>query len=366
VRVHAVVSAPAPAVAGLRQDRRALRRADDGDLGCGPGASGAHAPGRANEGGPGAADPLLDGLVGELRALLAVQERLLGRRPGAGDRVFLSPEGAIWPVHTVNLMRIFDRVFTAASIEREDGLGQRLDIQALRHTAASRLARAGVGLVQAQRLLGHSDPKLTARASTPPGGRGAAGGGGEAAGSAGGVIGVCRLIGDDTNGAAVRTPDTLPCPLDEIRFDVVPHPGLESEAQLCIIPVVGGLPLPSVVEDFELRKGYEPAVGYSGIVPANFRFGSLADYYLGAPHSSYWQSLGRIALLGCADCGEVGCWPLYAEITLGRTVVKWGAFEQPHRRDRDYTGLRGFAFDRVRYEQAVRAAIEELDDPDLR
>jgi site-specific recombinase XerD len=35
-------------------------------------------------------------------------------------------------------------------------------VHALRHSFASRLARNGVGLAQAQRLLGHSDPKLTA------------------------------------------------------------------------------------------------------------------------------------------------------------------------------------------------------------
>jgi integrase len=33
----------------------------------------------------------------------------------------------------------------------------------LRHTFATRCARSGVGLVQAQHLLGHSDPKLTAK-----------------------------------------------------------------------------------------------------------------------------------------------------------------------------------------------------------
>ena len=38
----------------------------------------------------------------------------------------------------------------------------KLDIHALRHTFASRLCRAGVGLVHAQNLLGHSDPRLTA------------------------------------------------------------------------------------------------------------------------------------------------------------------------------------------------------------
>lgn len=43
-----------------------------------------------------------------------------------------------------------------------DERGDKIDIHALRHTIASRLARNGVGLSQAQKLLGHSDPKLTA------------------------------------------------------------------------------------------------------------------------------------------------------------------------------------------------------------
>ncbi len=41
-------------------------------------------------------------------------------------------------------------------------MGQRIDIHSLRHSFASALGRAGVGLIQAQKLLGHSDPKLTA------------------------------------------------------------------------------------------------------------------------------------------------------------------------------------------------------------
>ena len=42
-------------------------------------------------------------------------------------------------------------------------MGRKLDLHALRHTAASRMARCGVGLVLAQKLLGHADPKLTAK-----------------------------------------------------------------------------------------------------------------------------------------------------------------------------------------------------------
>ncbi len=43
---------------------------------------------------------------------------------------------------------------------------EKLDIHVLRGTCASRLARAGVPLVHAHRLLGHSDPKITAQRYT--------------------------------------------------------------------------------------------------------------------------------------------------------------------------------------------------------
>jgi len=110
--------------------------------------------------------PLRQGLVLDLRALRKVHERMLGHPPEDTDHVFLSPEGRPWPGHTVNCMRIFVRLLKAAEIDRLDAHGGKLDIHALRHTAATRLARAGVGLVQAQRILGHSDPKLTAKIYT--------------------------------------------------------------------------------------------------------------------------------------------------------------------------------------------------------
>ena len=59
--------------------------------------------------------------------------------------------------------RILRRVLDAAGIPRLDDRGRKVDLHALRHTCASRLARAQVGLVKAQNLLGHADPKLTAR-----------------------------------------------------------------------------------------------------------------------------------------------------------------------------------------------------------
>jgi len=53
-----------------------------------------------------------------------------------------------------------------AGIPEADELGRSVVIHSTRHTFASQLGRAGVGLVQAQRLLGHSTPELTAQVYT--------------------------------------------------------------------------------------------------------------------------------------------------------------------------------------------------------
>ena len=107
--------------------------------------------------------PLLEGLVGELGALQPVQALVLLRPLRPCDRVFLTPEGCPWCMPSNNIMRIFDRLLEAAGIDRVDAQGRKLDVHALRHTLATRLARSGAPLVQAQQILGHSDPKLTAR-----------------------------------------------------------------------------------------------------------------------------------------------------------------------------------------------------------
>ena len=84
------------------------------------------------------------------------------RRRATGP-VFLSPEARPLSRATNNIMRVFDRLLEAAGIAREDEHGRKLDVHALRHTAASRFARNGAPLAVTQRILGHSDPKLTAR-----------------------------------------------------------------------------------------------------------------------------------------------------------------------------------------------------------
>lgn len=110
--------------------------------------------------------PLRLTMVSTLQTLRGVHATMLDRELNASDPVFRSPEAAVCPLATNNAMRLFDRLLKSAGIPRLDGEGRKLDIHSLRHTFGSRLARNGVGLVQVQRLMGHSDPKLTAQVYT--------------------------------------------------------------------------------------------------------------------------------------------------------------------------------------------------------
>lgn len=110
--------------------------------------------------------PLRQQLVATLKDLRVAQARSLAREAVASDPVFRTPEAATWMRATNNAMRVFNRVLKRAEIARVDAEGRKLDIHSLRHTFGSRLARNGVGLVQVQRLMGHSDPKLTAQVYT--------------------------------------------------------------------------------------------------------------------------------------------------------------------------------------------------------
>ena len=58
-------------------------------------------------------------------------------------------------------------------------------------------------------------------------------------------------------------------------------------------------------------------------------------------------------LLGC-NCGEWGCWPFTAVVTMEPDIVVWSGYRHGHR-DWDYGALWDLMFDRAQYEEAVRA-----------
>ena len=72
-------------------------------------------------------------------------------------------------------------------------------------------------------------------------------------------------------------------------------------------------------------------------------------HFFGQPKA--WRN--GVPLLRCV-CGEVGCWPLCADVIVGPEVVVWDAFRQPHRPQWSYEGLGPFEFNRVDYDAALR------------
>jgi hypothetical protein len=142
---------------------------------------------------------------------------------------------------------------------------------------------------------------------------------------------------------------------------------------LIVSPLIDGVHLAVLVEQFEADLGMVPAGGYDGtavageasraFVHGDVEEGALACHFLGDPSASTagrWR-LGRSAhtrvrLLSCDGCSESGCWPGEMTVTRADGVVEWRDFRNPHRRDRDYTGFGPFTFD----EQQSLVAIGEL------
>ncbi len=134
-----------------------------------------------------------------------------------------------------------------------------------------------------------------------------------------------------------------------LSFTVVPLS--DGEPALSIVPLVDGVRLTKLIEDFERACRFEPAGGYAGLVPCNFNFGPLDQYFMAASTEPIFEHK-RHYLLGC-QCGEVGCWPLEAHILTTERQVSWEDFKQPFRQERDYSSFGPFKFDIDQYRRAV-------------
>jgi len=127
------------------------------------------------------------------------------------------------------------------------------------------------------------------------------------------------------------------------------------EETFAVTPLIDGLLLPEMITAFERDQHFEPAGGYRGLVPRRFNYGALDRYFLGDfEKDSYFDRMGRVYLLGC-ECGDVGCWPLQARIHAESESVVWDSFEQPHRKERDYSRFGPFVFDAEDYRQSITA-----------
>lgn len=105
--------------------------------------------------------PIKQSLADELSRLLELYHRALGRAPRREDPVFLTAHGKAWPQDTGRIRRILAPIWKAAGIERVNEEGERVDVHSLRHTCATRLARAGSPMATLQKFMGHADPRTT-------------------------------------------------------------------------------------------------------------------------------------------------------------------------------------------------------------
>jgi len=142
---------------------------------------------------------------------------------------------------------------------------------------------------------------------------------------------------------------------NEIRFDCQ-HCG--DRGLLVVVPHIDGAPLTELIDEYEIAAGMQPAGdAYGGLIPEFFRFGPMQNHFLGLSTSAMGP---KTPVLGC-ECGEWGCWPLMARITATADLVTWDAFEQPHRKTRDYVAFGPFQFDRHQYDDALQALNAVID-----
>jgi hypothetical protein len=129
---------------------------------------------------------------------------------------------------------------------------------------------------------------------------------------------------------------------------------------------INGESLVSNLRAFEMPLGQAEghpniAGGYSGL-PASSHLPPSRHFFGEQPHPETRK--GRVELLLCGDCGEIGCWPILARIEVMEDRVVWSDFQQPHRTGGgksavwDYSGFGPFVFDRTQYEEALRQAAE--------
>jgi integrase len=104
--------------------------------------------------------PIRAALCRVLSALRSQQRQLLAGSPD-GSPVFLTRRGKPWGDNRRNALRALRALCTEAGIPVKNSRGESIDIHALRHTAATAMARADLPIGVTQAILGHSDPALT-------------------------------------------------------------------------------------------------------------------------------------------------------------------------------------------------------------
>jgi len=112
-----------------------------------------HVEGKHAKSGRAATLPLRGDLADDLRKHVA--------RLAEANGEDIPPDAPLFDIDWRNLLRTFNLDLTAAGIAKRDAQGRTVDVHSLRHTFATMLARNGVSPSIAQKLMRHSDIRLT-------------------------------------------------------------------------------------------------------------------------------------------------------------------------------------------------------------
>lgn len=104
--------------------------------------------------------PITDGVVARLTFLAEEHVRLMGKRPDRADRIFLGRFGGPHACGAFAFRTWFFRMLKRAGIPRVDETGGHVHLHAMRHTFATRLARAGVPPQTAKLLTRHKSERV--------------------------------------------------------------------------------------------------------------------------------------------------------------------------------------------------------------
>ena len=108
--------------------------------------------------------PLTSKMIAALSCYQATQALELGRELEQDDGIFLAPRGARYlPKSVCRFREWLHRAMKRARIAKTDGAGRVMHVHALRHTAATRLLRAGAPMQAVARVLGHSSTQMLDR-----------------------------------------------------------------------------------------------------------------------------------------------------------------------------------------------------------
>jgi len=99
--------------------------------------------------------PIPADMVKYLKGLKGFHARLKGRPVGAGDKVFVAPNGS--EIDGARVRRHFRRIMKRAKIDAMDHRGRSLDLHAARKTVYDRCSDADIPVDQAMYFVGHKD-----------------------------------------------------------------------------------------------------------------------------------------------------------------------------------------------------------------